>query len=246
MRGAVAPAGPPPGSGETSTVLELVDVSLAVPSRQLLDGVSIEVRAGACVAVVGPSGAGKTSLLNCMSGITRTDGGEVRVGDTVLSRLSAGKRSAFRLRNLGMVFQFGELLPELTAVENVALPSRLMGVPRAEAGKRAADWLSRFDLGEQMEAHPDSLSGGEQQRVGLARALAHRPRLVLADEPTGMLDAENTELVVELLIAAAHEVGTTVVLVTHDPDVASAADQVYRLADGTLRPEPAVVTKTAP
>ena len=153
-----------------------------------------------------------------------------------LTNLTLSKRTAFRLRRIGMVFQFGELLPELTALENVTLPLRLMGFPRHEAERRATLWLDRLGLNERGRAHPDVLSGGEVQRVGIARALAHEPLLVLADEPTGALDEHNSRHIVKLLVGAAKELGAAVVVATHDPLVASGADRVLRLQGGCLAP----------
>ncbi|WP_273844393.1 ABC transporter ATP-binding protein [Rubrobacter calidifluminis] len=217
-------------------LLEVSELSLDVPGRRLLDGVSFEAGAGECLAVVGPSGAGKTSLLNCLCGIAKPTAGSVWIEGAELSSLGPSRRAAFRLRNIGMVFQFGELLPELSALENVALPLRLMGVSRREAERRAAKWLEKLGLGERGGAHPDTLSGGELQRVGIARALVHEPKLVLADEPTGALDEENTGRIAALLAGTAGELGITVILVTHDPLVASKASRVLRLREGRLVP----------
>lgn len=217
-----------------AAVLELRNLSMTVPGRRLLDGVELILSAGECVAVVGPSGAGKTSLLNCVAGLIRPDSGGVTIDGTEMTGLSAAQRSAFRLAKIGMVFQFGELLPELTAVENVALPSRLMGVAKRAAEDRARSWLGRVGLSDHLSSHPDSLSGGEQQRVGLARAMVHAPVLLLADEPTGMLDQDNSRLIVDLLVASAREQGTAALLTTHDSSVASAADRVLRIQDTSL------------
>ncbi|MBA2560126.1 MAG: ABC transporter ATP-binding protein [Propionibacteriales bacterium] len=214
--------------------LELKQVSLAVPGRRLVDGVGLVVSAGECVAIAGASGVGKTSLLNCASGLNLPASGSVMVNGVELGRLSAAKRSAFRLSHIGIVFQFAELLPELTALENVALPSRLLGMPREAAEDRAATWLERLDVSQRSSAHPEELSGGEQQRVGLARALAHEPSVLLADEPTGMLDEGNTATVVALLVRAAREWGAAVLVATHDASVASAADRVFTLARASL------------
>lgn len=212
------------------------DLVLEIPGRRLLDGVEMAADAGQCLAVMGPSGSGKTSLLNCLAGITRPTAGTIRVGDVDVDRLGTAARAAFRLRRVGLVFQFGELLPELTVVENVALPLRFLKVPRLEAEGRAMALLDRLGLGDRARAHPDVLSGGEVQRVGIARALAHAPALVLADEPTGMLDEANAVQVTALLIGMATASGATVVVATHDPAVAAAADRVLRLHDGHLSP----------
>lgn len=214
--------------------LEVENLALDVPGRRLLVGADFTAGAGECLAVLGPSGVGKTSLLNCVAGISTAASGSVLIDGTELSSLGAAKRSEFRLRHIGMVFQFGELLPELTLLENVALPLRLVDVPRREAERRAMGWLDRLGLGEHVQAHPERLSGGEIQRAGIARALVHEPVLVLADEPTGMLDEENTERVVGLLVETARELGIAVMVATHDPLVASAADRVLRIRDGRL------------
>lgn len=221
--------------------LHVAGLSFDVPGRRLLDGVAFSARSGECLAVVGPSGSGKTSLLNCLSGIYAPSHGSVKIEGTDLTTLASSKRSAFRLRHVGMVFQFGELLPELSASENVSLPLRFMGVARREAERRAAEWLARVGLAGRERDHPDVLSGGETLRVAVARALIHAPGLILADEPTGALDEENTKQVVDLLARASTETGATVVVATHDPLVASRADRVLRLRGGRLssanRPE---------
>lgn len=207
-----------------------------VPSRRLLNRVDLQLDVHESLAVMGPSGSGKTSLLNCLSGIVRPMAGRVIVDGTEISALSPGKRAAFRLRNIGLVFQFGELLPELSVLENVALPSRLLGLSRVDSERRAAAWLERFGLENHAAKHPDALSGGEVQRVGIARALAHEPKLVLADEPTGALDEANVALVSKLLTEQAKELGAAVVIATHDPAVAGMADRVVRLREGELEP----------
>lgn len=214
--------------------LTVSDLALEVPGRRLLTGATFSAAAGDCLAVVGPSGVGKTSLLNCVAGIDLPAAGSVRIDDTELSRLRAGQRAEFRLRHVGMVFQFGELLPELTLLENVALPQRLTGRSRRDAEERARSWLDHVGLGARAGEHPETLSGGELQRAAIARALVHEPSLVLADEPTGMLDERNTEQVVGLLVDTVKRLGSAMLLVTHDPFVASAADRVLRLSQGRL------------
>lgn len=214
--------------------LELMRVSLTVPGRRLFEDVDLALSTGECVAVMGASGVGKTSLLNCASGLKLPASGVVAVNGMNLSGFSVAKRAAFRLRHIGIVFQFAELLPELTALENVALPSRLLGMQREAAEQRAAEWLERLEVSRQSGAHPEELSGGEQQRVGLARALAHEPGLLLADEPTGMLDERNTRIVAAILVRAAQEWGTAVLVATHDASVASVADRVFTLTQARL------------
>ena len=217
-------------------MLQIRGLSLSVPGRRLLEDVDLEIAAGECVAVVGPSGTGKTTLLNCAAGIVKPESGTVVVDGTEISYLSSEQRSNFRLHKIGVVFQFAELLPELSALENVALPSRLAGIAKQEAETRAELWLDRFGVAQHRSAHGDALSGGEQQRVGLARSMAHDPVFLVADEPTGMLDEGNSRIVVNLLVATARMQGTAVLLTTHDPDVAAAADRVLRIHDGSLIP----------
>ncbi len=216
--------------------LEVSNLSLDIPGRRLLDMLDLEVGAGECLAIMGPSGSGKTSLLNCLCGITTPSSGSVWIAGVELTALRPSKRAAFRLRHIGMVFQFGELLPELTALENVALPLRLLGSSRRDSERQAEEWLERLGLGGRGEAHPDILSGGEIQRVGVARALAHKPLLILADEPTGALDEDNTARIAELLVGAVKELGATAIVTTHDPLVASHANRTLRLRDGLLAP----------
>ena len=216
--------------------LHVINLSLDVPGRRLLNNITFEAAAGTCLAIMGPSGSGKTSLLNCLCGITTPTAGTVRVGDVEVTRLGPSQRAAFRLRHVDMVFQFGELLPELTVVENVALPLRLLNVARHEAERRATTWLDRLGLQGRGAAHPTVLSGGEVQRVGIARALVHEPQVVLADEPTGALDEVNAAQVVSLLVGMAKQLGATVVIATHDPSIAAKADQVFRFHEGRLVP----------
>lgn len=207
---------------------------MSVNSRILLRDADLHLRAGECVAVVGPSGTGKTTLLNTVAGISAPQVGRITIEGTDLGTLRERERASLRLRRLGLIFQFGELLPELTVRENVALPSRLMGCSKSVAASRAELLLGEVALADRGDSRPHQLSGGEVQRVGVARALAHGPALVLADEPTGMLDSANTDLVVSLLFERARTHGAAVLLVTHDPLAASAADRVLALVDGHL------------
>lgn len=216
--------------------IEVSDLLLNVPGRRLLSEVTLTAEAGECIAIMGPSGSGKTSLLNCLSGIAKPTSGTVCVNGVDVTRLRPSARATFRLQHVGMVFQFGELLPELTVMENVALPLRLMKVVPHEAERRALAWLDRLGLHGRGTAHPDVLSGGEIQRVGIARALAHEPQLVLADEPTGALDEANAEQIGGLLVGMAKQLGATVIIATHDPLVATKADRVLRLHEGRLLP----------
>lgn len=215
-------------------VLAAESLYIRVASRNLLEDGHLQLEAGECVALVGPSGTGKTSLLSTIAGITAPLSGRITVEGTDLTTLVERARASLRLRRIGLIFQFGELLPELTVRENVELPSRLIGGTAADARARAHRWLEELGMAGKGDARPHQLSGGEIQRVGIARALAHEPALVLADEPTGMLDTSNTDKVVSVLFERARAQGTAVLLATHDNRVASAADRVLSLTDGRL------------
>jgi ABC-type lipoprotein export system ATPase subunit len=206
--------------------LAVADLTIEVPGHRLFESLGFRVPAGSCLAVVGPSGSGKTSLLNCLAGIMRPSGGTVTVGGVDVWRLRRAQRAAFRLRDVGMVFQFGELIPELDLLENVSLPLRLAGTRRAAAEAAARDQLVALGLEAHLARHPAEVSGGEMQRAAVARALVHGPRLVLADEPTGSLDRRNAREVTRLLVRCARDAGAAVVVATHDPEVAAMADAV--------------------
>ncbi len=201
---------------------------------EALRGVSIEVARGEVVAVLGPSGSGKSTLLHCLAGIYRPDAGEVWFDGARVDDGSEAARSRLRRERFGFVFQFGQLVPELTALENVSLPLRLGGCRRADAELAAAEWLARMDLADQAAAYPGDLSGGQAQRAAVARALIGEPDVIFADEPTGSLDSMNGERVMDLLTSAARDRGAAVVMVTHDPRVAAYAAREVELADGRL------------
>jgi putative ABC transport system ATP-binding protein len=216
--------------------LEIRQVSKAFAEggrrRAVLVDLSLAVERGEIVALTGRSGSGKSTLLNVMAGIDRPDGGAVAVAGEVVSALPERARTLFRRRQIGFVFQFFNLLPTLTVAENVLLPLDLLG--RGRDGARARDLLEAVGLADRGGAFPDRLSGGEQQRVAVARALVHEPSLVLADEPTGALDAETGRAVLALLIDLARGAGRTVVLATHSAEVARAADRAFLLEGGRL------------
>lgn len=218
------------------TALKACRLTVAVPGRNLIEDAEFTIRPGELAAIVGPSGSGKTTLLNCLSGIRLPDAGRVIVDGTDITQLSASRRAAFRLNRIGVVFQFAELLPELTVLENVALPARLGGAATRAANHAAQEWLERLGVGDFAGSHAEELSGGEQQRVGLARAFARRPTLVVADEPTGMLDDVTTREVVETLVEVAGHTSAAVVVATHDRTVASRMQQTYALANRRLKP----------
>src|SRR2546427_6171260 len=200
---------------------------------EALRGVDLEVRRGEMVAIVGPSGSGKTTLLNCLSGLDRFDGGRVIVDGADLTTMSDGDRTAYRARNMGFVFQAFNLLPVLTTVENTEIPLLLQGVAARAARRRAEEMLETLGLAQRAQHRPDQLSGGEQQRVAVARALVHKPAVVWADEPTGNLDTEVRQAIVELLVRMNKD-GQTIVLVTHNPQVAERARRTRRMRDGRL------------
>lgn len=201
---------------------------------EALRGASLEVGRGETVAVTGPSGSGKSTLLLALAGIVRPEAGEVRYDGARLDALSEQKRTQLRRREFGVVLQFGQLVPELTAMQNVALPLLLEGRGRAPARQLALAWLERLDALALADALPGELSGGEAQRVAVARALVTGPRVVFADEPTGAMDTVSGEKLLEELLAAARETDATVVMVTHENRVAARADREVRLLDGVL------------
>jgi putative ABC transport system ATP-binding protein len=201
---------------------------------QALRGVSISVSAGEVVAVTGPSGSGKSTLLLCLAGVLQPDAGEVTFDGRRLSELSETERTTVRRREFGLVLQFGQLVPELTAAQNVALPLLLDGADTKPAHEVAVSWLERLGVAELATALPGELSGGELQRVAVARALVTRPKVIFADEPTGALDTVNGAQVLSILLSTAREQGATVVLVTHDNRVAAHADREVVLRDGEV------------
>jgi putative ABC transport system ATP-binding protein len=221
---------------QADVVLELSQVALTLPSAagpvDILRGVDLTVAAGEQLAVVGPSGSGKSSLIAVAAGLERPSGGQVRLFGEDLSRLSEDGRARLRRGRVSLVFQSFHLLPNMTAQENVAAPLEIAGVAGAEA--LARDWLDRVGLAERPHHYPHQLSGGEQQRVALARALAARPALLFADEPTGNLDADNAHVVTELMFALIGELGTALVLVTHDQALAARAGRRVTMAGGRI------------
>ncbi|BAC73100.1 ABC transporter ATP-binding protein [Streptomyces avermitilis] len=203
-------------------------------STPALRGASVELRAGEILAVTGASGSGKSTLLHCLAGIVRPDEGAVVYGGERLDQLPENRLSELRRTEFGVVFQFGQLIPELTALDNVALPLLLAGTSRKAAQERAGEWLERFGVRGQEESRPGELSGGQAQRVSLARALVTGPKAVFADEPTGALDSLAGEQVMTALTHTARESGTAVLLITHDAQVAAYADREVSLRDGVV------------
>ena len=200
----------------------------------VLDRVDVAVHPGETVAVTGPSGSGKSTLLHCLAGIVAPEEGRVDLAGVRVDELSEGHRARLRRERVGFVFQFGQLLPELPAVENVALPLMLAGVRRAEATRRAAAWFRSLGIEGLELRRPGQLSGGQEQRVAIARALVTSPSVVFADEPTGALDSVIGAQVVQLLTGLAVRTGTALVVVTHDADVAAACHRTVSLRDGRV------------
>jgi putative ABC transport system ATP-binding protein len=214
------------------TAIEAVDVRFSFGETPALRGASVSVQSGEIVAIMGPSGSGKSTLLHCLAGILVPQAGEIRFGGERIDTLSESARSALRRDRFGFVFQFGQLVPELTAEENVALPLLLNGLRREPALKRARAWFGRLGLDGLERRRSGELSGGQAQRVALARGLVAEPEVLFADEPTGALDSLTGEQVMDLLVESARATGTTVVLVTHEARVAAYADREVMVRDG--------------
>lgn len=222
-------------------IVEAQDVFLSFGETPALRGANLSVTEGEILAVMGPSGSGKSTLLHCLAGILTPASGEIRFAGRRVDTLGETKRSALRRDHFGFVFQFGQLVPELTAQENVALPLLLGGMRRTEALRQAATWFERLGLDGLEQRRSGELSGGQAQRVALARGLVTRPRVLFADEPTGSLDSLTGEHVMTLLVQAVREQGTTVVLVTHEARIAAYADREVVVRDGkvnSLAPNP--------
>ena len=226
---------------QTNHVLETVDLHKRFGPTPALAGVSLAIEAGEIVAVLGPSGSGKSTLLLCMAGILEPDDGDVRFCGGSLGVLRDDARTRLRRDRFGFVFQFGQLVPELTGLDNVSLPLRLAGKRRVEATTTAMQLLERLGVDDMAGKRAGEMSGGQAQRVAVARALIAEPEVVFADEPTGSLDSTNGEHVMEQLVSAARERGTSIVLVTHEPHVAAYADREVVLRDGVVTHEAALV-----
>jgi putative ABC transport system ATP-binding protein len=225
---------PSPAPHASGCVIEARDVHRSFGQTPALAGACLSVTRGEILAVMGPSGSGKSTLLHCLAGIFTPDSGEVWFDGQRLDTLSDAKRTELRRTAFGFVFQFGQLVPELTVADNIALPLLLNRVGRKTAYARAASWLPRLGLDDLGARRTGELSGGEGQRVALARGLVAHPEVLFADEPTGSLDTLTGEMVMDLLVGMAREEGTTVVLVTHEARVAAYADREVMVRDGRI------------
>jgi putative ABC transport system ATP-binding protein len=216
------------------SLIEARDVAKSFGQTPALRGATAAAAQGEILAIMGPSGSGKSTLLHCLAGIFTPDHGEIWFGGRRLDTLSESERTKLRRTAFGFVFQFGQLVPELSAADNVALPLLLNNVKRKDAYQKAAAWLDRLELHGLGGRRTGELSGGQAQRVALARALVTRPRILFADEPTGSLDSLTGEMVMDLMVGLAREEGTTVVLVTHEARVAACADREILVRDGKV------------
>jgi putative ABC transport system ATP-binding protein len=217
-------------------------------SRRVLDNVTLEIHQGEFFVLLGKSGSGKSTLLNLISAIDSPDSGSIAVGETTITALNERQQTLFRRDHIGIIFQFFNLIPTLTVLENITLPRELGGMARHAASMKAQNLLERVGLENRADTFPDKLSGGEQQRVAIARALAHEPMLVLADEPTGNLDEETGQRVLKLLLELTRDAGKTLIMATHNPEIVPLADRVARIQDGHLaitaaRPETTLVAQ---
>jgi putative ABC transport system ATP-binding protein len=203
-------------------------------SRIILDHVDLDICEGEFFVILGKSGSGKSTLLNLISGIDKADAGRIRIGSTEITALNEREQTLFRRDHIGIVFQFFNLIPTLTVLENITLPLELRGEAKIAAAKRASVLLERVGLDSRASAFPDRLSGGEQQRIAIARALIHEPTLILADEPTGNLDEDTGEAITRLLLELTRDVGRTLVMATHNPEIVPLADRVCRIHEGKL------------
>lgn len=230
------------GAGRAGACVELEQVQKMFQEgeteRLVLDRASLTIAAGEFVVLLGHSGSGKSTLLNLISGIDRPTMGTVRVDGQAITALDERSRTLFRRDRMGFVFQFFNLIPTLTALENVALPQELAGIAPEIAQQKALQLLDQVGLADRSDSFPDRLSGGQQQRVAIARALVHNPPLVLADEPTGNLDEETGQRVLHLLLSLTQEANKTLIMATHNPDIARRADRILRVQDGHLVPIP--------
>lgn len=218
-------------------MIDIKDITKSFGSLQVLKGISLHIDKGEVVSIVGPSGAGKTTLLQIIGTLDKADGGSIVINGTNINNMSKNQLSEFRNLNIGFVFQFHQLLPEFTAIENIMIPAFIAGKSHSEAKKRATELLEFMGLADRATHKPAELSGGEKQRVAVARALVNNPEVILADEPSGSLDSKNKEELHKLFFDLRDQYGQTFVIVTHDESLASITDRTVRLRDGQIEGE---------
>ena len=215
-------------------MIELDNITRSFGSLQVLKGISLSIDRGEVVSITGPSGAGKTTLLQIMGSLDKPDGGKVLYDGQDITRMSEKEISAFRNKHIGFVFQFHQLLPEFTALENISIPMLIAGQGMRQANARAKELLGLLGLADRADHKPSELSGGEKQRIAVARALANQPDVILADEPSGSLDTKNKEELHKLFFSLRDQLGQTFVIVTHDESLAAMTDRTIRLLDGSI------------
>lgn len=223
------------GINSSDVIIKADDIKKSYGETHAMRGISLEIKRGEVLAIMGPSGSGKSTLLHTLAGIIRPDSGKVYFSGSRIDNLNDHGRTMLRRTKFGFVFQFSQLVPELTAIDNVAVPLLLNGIPRGEAYQRAEQWLNKVGITDAKLNHlANQLSGGQIQRVAIARAMVINPEVLFADEPTGSLDSLNSELVMKMFIKTAKENGTTVVMVTHEPTIAAYADREIIVRDGRI------------
>ena len=216
-------------------MIKINNIYKSFNSLQVLKGIDLHVKKGEIVSIVGPSGAGKTTLLQIIGSLMSADLGNVLINNTDITKLNQRRISKFRNNNIGFVFQFHHLLPEFTAIENICLPAYIKGTSKSEATKRATELLSFLNLTDRAEHKPGEMSGGEQQRVAVARALINRPSIILADEPSGNLDTQNKESLHKLFFSLRDNYEQTFIIVTHNDNLAQMSDRIIKIQDGLVQ-----------
>ncbi len=215
-------------------MIQVIDIHKSFGNIEVLKGINLDIKKGELVSIVGASGAGKTTLLQIIGTLSSFDNGEIIINDINIKDLKDRKLSKFRNQNIGFVFQFHHLLPEFSALENVSLPLLIQKKSKAQAEKKAKEILSFLNLDDRLTHKPHQLSGGEQQRIAIARALVTSPSVILADEPTGNLDSRNTKEIISLLKELQRKMNQTVIIVTHNKDLANATDHIFSIQDGKI------------